>query len=136
MASGLVVAVLAGLLFLSAGFAAPAEAPQPCVRDARAALDAQWLAAFGPEATVEGPKTVEEIEQEALFRIAECTHCPLRPFGYQYAEWEQFKRLVRPGDCVVFFRSNPASWEGHFGREGYALVRGGRIVRWLLTALS
>ena len=56
MASGLVVAVLAGLLFLSAGFAAPAEAPQPCVRDARAALDAQWLAAFGPEATVEGPK--------------------------------------------------------------------------------
>ena len=136
MASVRIAVVLAGLLVIGLCSAARAQAPRACVKDARAALDALWLAAFGPDATVEGPKTVQEIEREALAEIAKCAHCPQKPFGYQHAEWEQFKRLMRADDCVVFFRSNAASWQGLFGREGYALVRNGRVVQWLLTSLS
>ena len=121
MASALVAILLWGVLLAGVLSAALAHASESCVRDARAALDAQWLTA---------------IEQEALAEIAKCSHCPQKPFGYQHAEWEQFRHLVRIGDCVVFFRSNPASWQGLFGREGYALVRTGRIVRWLVTVMS
>ena len=107
-----------------------------CVRDARAALDAQWLDAFGPAATVQGPRRIETIEREALAEIAKCSHCPQKPFGYLHPEWEQFKRLIRAGDCVVFFRSNPESWAGLYGREGYLLLRKGRILRTLVTLLN
>jgi hypothetical protein len=121
MASALVAVSLWVVLLGGALPAVQAHASETCVKDARAALDAQWLVAFGPEATVQGPKSIETIEREARGEIAKCSHCPQKPFGYQHSEWEQFKRVIRAGDCVVFFRSNPASWNGLFGREGYAL---------------
>lgn len=136
MASATIGIAILGLLLFCSDSVTQAQAIRSCVRDARTALDAEWHGAFGPDAIVEGPKTVPEIERESLTRVAKCTHCPQKPFGYQYTEWEQFKRLVRPRDCVVFFRSNPASWEALYGTEGYALVRNGRILRSILTSLS
>jgi hypothetical protein len=107
-----------------------------CVNDAKAALDAWSPKAFGPEATVKGPMSIETIEREAFSSIARCADCPRKPFGYQHAEWEQFKSLIRMGDCIVFFRSNPASWPALYGVEGYALIRGGKVSRTLLTLVS
>jgi hypothetical protein len=72
------------------------HASETCVKDARAALEADSPRAFGPEAIVEGPKTIEAIEREV---------------GRPYPEWEELKRLVLPGDCLMFFRSNPLSWK-------------------------
>ena len=104
---------------------AQAQASETCVKEARAALEVDSPTAFGPEAIVEGPKTIATVEREELANIAKCSQCPETPFGYQYPEWEQFKRLIRPGDCLMFFRSNPCSWAHAFGSEGYVLVREG-----------
>jgi len=100
---------------------ARAHASETCVNDARTALEADSPRAFGPEAVVEGPKTIEAIEREV---------------GHLYPEWEEFKRIVRPGDCLMFFRSNPHSWKHAFGSEGYVLVREGRVVEILATKLQ
>ena len=115
---------------------AQAQASETCVKEARAALEVDSPAAFGPEAIVEGPKTIATVEREELANIAKCSHCHQTPFGYQYPEWEQFKRLIRPGDCLMFFRSNPYSWAHAFGSEGYVLVREGRIVEILATKIQ
>ena len=115
---------------------AEAQVSETCVKDAQAALEAKSPTAFGPEAIVEGPKTIASVELEELADIEKCSHCPQKPFGYQYPDWEQFKRLVRPGDCLMFFRSNPYSWEHAFGSEGYVLVREGRIVEVLATKIQ
>jgi hypothetical protein len=100
---------------------AQAHASEACVKDTRAALEADSPRAFGAEAIVEGPKTIATVERE---------------LGYQYPEWEQFKLLVRPGDCLMFLRSNPHSWTHAFGREGYVLLREGRIVELLATKIQ
>lgn len=136
MGSNRIVGLLWILLLCGALTAVRAHASDSCVSDAYAALDSQWHTAFGPDAKVEGPGNIETIERKALAEIAKCTHCPQKPFGYQYAQWEQFKRLIQPGDCVVFFRSNPASWKSLSGREGYALIRNGQIVQTLITLMS
>jgi hypothetical protein len=132
------VVVLLSLVLLAAASvdAEAAIASGSCVSDARAALDEDWLAAFGPEATVQGPKSIETIEREELASIERCSQCPQPPFGYQHPEWQEFKGLVRPGDCIVFFRTNPQSWSHGYGSEGYVLVREGRIVRFLLTKIQ
>lgn len=130
---GLIAAVFFSTAVLVGSLAVASET---CVEDARAALDAWSPKAFGPQATVQGPKRHETIEREALAEIARCRDCPQKPFGYQQAEWEQFKRLIREGDCVVFFRSNPASWNGLYGVEGYALIKNRKVVRIILTLMS
>jgi len=113
-----------------------ANASETCVKDARAALQADSPRAFGSGAIIEGPKTITTVEHEELAKLEECPHCPLMPFGYQFPAWEQFKRLVRPDDCLMFFRSSPYSWEHAFGSEGYVLVRAGRIVEILPTKIQ
>jgi hypothetical protein len=97
-----------------------AHGPETCVKDARAALKAESPRAFGTEAIVEGPKTIEMVEREQFAGIADL-------------EWEEFKRHVRPGDCIIFFRTSPYSWAMSFGSEGYVLVLEGQIVRYLAT---
>jgi hypothetical protein len=52
--------------------------PDTCVRDARAALDAQSLEAFGPEATVQKQKSIETVETEALEEIERSALTALR----------------------------------------------------------
>ena len=103
---------------------AQAQASATCVEDTRAALAADWPGAFGSGAIVAGPKTIATVERELRAE---------RMLTDEYPEWEQFKRLVRPGDCLMFFRSNLHSWEHAFGSEGYVLVRGGNIVEFLAT---
>lgn len=132
MMPALVAVSLCGMLLAGA----LSGASETCVSDARAALEVDSPGAFGPEAIVQGPKTIETIEREEFATKALCPDCPEKPFGHQYPEWEEFKRLVRPGDCLMFFRSNPHSWDSGFGSEGYVLVRAGRIVRDLATKVQ
>lgn len=126
--------VLPTLLSMVIGL--PIVASDTCVKDARTALDAWFPRAFGAEAEVRGPMSTETVERESLERIARCSHCPQQPFGYQHPEWKQFKSLLRQGDCIVFFRSNPDSWRGLYGSEGYAIIRNGKILRTILTLMN
>jgi len=126
----------AAVVFLAVTHGHAVAGAHGCVNDAKAALDAWSPKAFGPQATVKGPMSIVTIEREALTTIARCVDCPREPFGYQHAEWEQFKSLIKAGDCVVFFRSNPASWQGLYGVEGYALIRAGKVSRTLVTLVS
>ena len=130
------VGLIAAVVFSSAALGPIAVASETCVEDAKAALHAWSPKAFGPQATVQGPKRPEAIEREVLAEIAKCRDCPQKPFGHQHAEWEQFKRLIREGDCLVFFRSNPASWHGLYGIEGYALIKNRTVVRMILTLMN
>jgi len=58
------------------------------------------------------------------------------PFGYMNRFWKDFKRQIKPGDSLVFFRSDRQSWNGLYGREGYALVRRGKVVKVMIGVLS
>ena len=131
MMSCLVAVSLCGVLMALPD--AQAQSSEMCVKEARAALTVDSPRAFGPGAIVEGPKTIATVESEDLAKIEECSRSSQTPFGDQFPEWAQFKRLVRPGDCLMFFRSSPYSWEHAFGSEGYVLVREGRIVEILAT---
>jgi hypothetical protein len=108
---------------------AQAHASETCVEDSRAALATESPRAFGPETIVDGPKTIATVELELRAER-------LLTDQDQYPEWEQLKRLVRSGDCLMFFRSSPYSWEHAFGSEGYVLVREGKIVRDLPTKIQ
>ena len=57
--------------------------------------------------------------------------CPKVPFGCAHEYWEDMKRMLRPGDALVFFRTDTRSW----GDEGYAIVRRGRVIKVLPTTI-
>jgi hypothetical protein len=130
------VLLFCALIFTATERGYSADMYETCLVDARAALDRWSPKAFGDQATVRGPLSIAAIEQEALASSATCIDCPQKPFGYQHSEWQQFKSSIRDGDCIVFFHSNPASWRGLYGSEGYALIRNGSVYRTILTRMN
>jgi len=112
--------------------ASRAQAAGGCVDQARAAFDAKFPALYGPDAAIEQVKSLQVVEQESLAWVANCVHCPQKPFGNANGKWEAFKQLVRPADCVVRFSTNPRSWERQQGQQGYALIREGSLVKTFL----
>lgn len=83
------------------------------------------------------PVTVEEIESRSLAELRKTNgHAPMVPFGGRNAAWEDFKAHVQPGDQIVYFRSPQDTWEGLYGRAGYALVREGVVVHAILTLVN
>lgn len=103
---------------------------------AKAELEAKYPGAFGSEAVVRGPESVRTIEQREKANMAACADCPQKPFGYNHANWQEFKSQLRKGDCIVFFHSNRASWERLAGVKGYALIRGKRLLFEVVTGQS
>jgi hypothetical protein len=120
--------VALGFLLVSAALAPSAHAAASCVDQARAAFDASQPSLYGPKASYEQAKSLAAIEQESLLFVANCVHCPQKPFGNANGKWLEFKQRAKPGDCIVLFSTNPGTWERQEGRKGYALLREGRIV--------
>jgi hypothetical protein len=58
------------------------------------------------------------------------------PFGNQAVEWKQFKAGMIEGDEICSFCSPPDSKDDLAGRGGYALVRQGKVVRYIVTMLN
>jgi hypothetical protein len=56
-----------------------------------------------------------------------------RPFGHLHRKWNQLKTGIKNGDELWEFVSPPESWAHQKGRQGYAIVRSGQIVSFLLT---
>lgn len=77
-----------------------------------------------------GPLSVAEIETKQMIEISE-THQML-PFGYANADWLTFKASMQAGDQIYFMVS---SLKKSY-RDGYALVRHGCIVHFLLGTVS
>jgi hypothetical protein len=92
---------------------------------------------------VRGPLSVAEVEQEMLMEVLcefgqynDMRSIPRLPFAYANEVWQDFKAQVQDNDVIYFFTSDKASWHGLIGREGYALIRGGKVIRVLITAMS
>ncbi len=77
-----------------------------------------------------------EIEAASLEEMKKCGCCPQVPFGYSRDEWNAFKTEIRLGDTVVYFRNNKVMWGKLAGAEGYAVVRGGQLIRSFLTSMN
>ena len=107
-----------------------------CSKDARKAFESGYPALFDAGSIVDGSLEFADVEKSSLETIARCKRCPQVPFGFINDEWLAFKAEYRDGDCLVYFRSGDRSWDGLFGREGYALWRDGSIVAVFVTLLS
>jgi len=130
---------LAGALLLgTACTRAPSPRP-PVVVDieqARALLEHRFPGMSGVGAVVRPAPTIAEVEAASLEEMKKCGHCPQVPFGYAQDQWIAFKRQIRTGDTVIFFRNNEAMWRGLAGAEGYALIRQGQLIDSFLTSMS
>ena len=97
----------------------------------------EWNPAlFGEGSVIEGPYTIEEIEEKELDEIKKCNHCPQVPFGYSNNEWNDFKQKIKKNDQLLFFSSDNKSWSGLCGREGYAIIRDNKIVDTFITLIN
>jgi hypothetical protein len=56
-----------------------------------------------------------------------------KPFGHLHRKWQKLKSGIQSGDELWEFVSPPESWAHHMGRQGYAIVRRGQVVEFLLT---
>lgn len=118
------------------------DANAPYTAEQVQAMVGQFLG-MGRSFEVRGPLSIAEVETEELiellFDIAlyhDKRSIPRLPFAYMNDAWQAFTGQIRTGDLIYFFTSDKASWRGLFGREGYALIRDGKVVNVLITALS
>lgn len=102
----------------------------------RRILNEEYLGWFGPGYVIDGPLTIAEIETQSLAELSNCTNCPQTPFGFVSDHWKGFKASIQEGDEIYYFLSDPASWRGLAGREGYVLVRNGKLIKVFITMLG
>ena len=60
----------------------------------------------------------------------------MRPLDLVPTEWERLKAKMLPGDEIWYFSSDPESWRALAGREGYALVRAGKVIDSWVTGMN
>lgn len=58
------------------------------------------------------------------------------PFNRLQPKWEALKAMLQEGDQIVHFRSDNRSWVQMCGREGYQLVRDGRVIAGFITRMN
>jgi hypothetical protein len=75
---------------------------------------------------------IEEAENRHLYKGV--------PFGVDNAKWQELRTMVvnEPKMQLWYFCSSPKTWTGFplCGMEGYAAVKDGKIVDFVLTAIS
>ncbi|MDT8303447.1 MAG: hypothetical protein RQ760_18350 [Sedimentisphaerales bacterium] len=93
---------------------------------------------LGFSVEIKGPLTIEEVEKESLdeLSISSRKDIPKVPFGFNNNRWNNFKSKYKDGDEIYYFSSDENSWDGLYGREGYALIRNEKVVLVIITILS
>lgn len=76
-------------------------------------------------------KKVAFDEAEAALELSD----PLVDDQYRL-RWGELRAKAIPGDEVWYFSSPTESWENLCGRDGYALVRAGEIVDFIVDTMS
>ncbi|KAB2849063.1 MAG: hypothetical protein F9K44_09055 [Hyphomicrobiaceae bacterium] len=79
--------------------------------------------------------TREQAEAENLVRNDRLGPDPV-PFGFMNSEWQNLLTQMKAGDELWFFSSPGHFWENLAGRQGYCLVRAGRVVSQLVTRMN
>ncbi len=72
--------------------------------------------------------SIAELEEKEMYEG--------KPFGYQNAQWEEFKAKMIIGDELWEFSSSSESWDSLAGRAGVALVRNGEVIDSIVTIMS
>lgn len=88
------------------------------------------------EAPMALPDSVREWARGEVDRAAEGAAQAGIPFGYCYLDWLMLDRRQLPGDELWEYDSGGEMWAKLVGRAGVALVRDGRIIGVLTTAMS
>ncbi|MCU0713740.1 MAG: hypothetical protein MUC43_16900 [Pirellula sp.] len=81
------------------------------------------------------PMSVQDIERQYGTNRIE-NRQQLESFGIGSKQWQIIKAQIEPGDELYRFRSPPDSWAKMAGRAGIALVRNGKVIDILVTALN
>ena len=79
--------------------------------------------------------TVAEAEAAHMVRAPALGPDPV-PFGFSNREWRELLAEIQDGDELLDFSSPPETWEQLMGWEGYALVRQGKVVEIIGTAMN
>jgi hypothetical protein len=98
----------------------------------RAALTAWGPGRFGRGSVVQGPLDFDTVERESLAASLHAWGGRWPQYEAQVDYWKRVRRILRPGDTFVFFRTDTRSWN----EEGYAIIRGGRVVWTMMTRIS
>lgn len=85
----------------------------------------------------------EWLKEQVSVTEAEATHTYSKPpiiagipFGFANADWIEFKSLMQSGDELWFYSSPQESWDELMGTEGYVIIREGKIIAEMVTALN
>ena len=90
-------------------------------------------------------KSPSEFELDQLKQMADSFKLPFekvaekfadRPFGSMTAKWRSFVSKLGNDDELWYFCSSKESFGKMMGRQGYAIVRSGKIVDYLVTLQS
>ena len=84
------------------------------------------------------PTTVEKAEKHSIESLSAIGVFGkgLIPFGKRNADWLILKRDLQIDDCLIYFKTSKESWKRLSGREGYLLLREGKILYTLITRVS
>lgn len=81
------------------------------------------------------PKILKTIEANNLVSDDRLGPVPV-VFGFQNEEWLRLKSQMLTGDILQEFKSPPDTWERLAGRQGFALVRDGKVIDTIVTMLN
>ena len=79
--------------------------------------------------------TINDAELENIVKDPRLDNVPL-PFGFIFWRWVDFREKLREGDELWEFKSPQKSWDNLAGREGYCIVRDGKVVEHIITVMS
>ena len=88
-----------------------------------------------PKDWLRRPLTVVEAEAAHSVRGPEFGPEPV-PFGRQNDLWRMLVAKMRDGDELWEYRSPPETWTHMCGREGVVLLRRGRVIGGVTTAMN
>ena len=86
--------------------------------------------------TLSKPLTLKYVEQKQTVTFEHSGEKKTLPFGRINSDWEALKSSYRDGDCLIHFRTGEESWKSLYGREGYLLIREGKIIGIIITKAS
>lgn len=79
--------------------------------------------------------SVAEAEAAHLVSDEQLAPTPV-PFGFMHTAWLTLLAQMQPGDELWEFRSPAHTWQHLCGHEGLVLLRQGKVVAQVLTAMN
>ena len=91
------------------------------------------LAAF--DQTI-GAEPLDWTEVERAHTPEEDGRVPHVPFGFNHANWEEFKARMTETTELRAYSSEPEDWARCMGQEGYVLIDEGKIIAAIMTRMN